>query len=211
MDPNNRAMKPQSVALHSKIHVAGFLALVLALVLIAAPAARAQNETVGQINVDYSYLRANSSGNGGTFSGDGGTILAGLALRGPISIVGEFQGYTFRDQPTGTKGQMLIYVFGPELQAPIHHSRWALSADVLFGGGYLRGENPVQTASENAFVFDFGPGIIANFHDRFSVQVVKVEYLMTNFERFNGAAGRQNDMRISTGFTFNIRRRDTYR
>jgi hypothetical protein len=34
---------------------------------------------------------------------------------------------------------------------------------------------------------------------------------MTNFERFNGAAGRQNDLRISTGFTFNIRTRRGYR
>jgi len=209
MEPNMTASSSQRVALQRKSLLAGVLAI--ALLLIAAPAARAQNESVGSINIDYSYLRANSSGNGGSFSADGGTILGRFNLRAPLSIVGELQGYSFRDQPTGTKGQMLIYVFGPELQVPIHRSRWAVSADVLFGGGYLRGENPVQTAAENSWVFDFGPGLIANFHDRFSVQVVKVEYLMTNFERFNGAAGRQNDMRISTGFTFNLQKRRGYR
>ena len=209
MDPNNTAMKSQTLARTRKALFAGFVAC--ALLLIAALPARAQRETVASINVDYSYLRADSSGNGGVFSGAGGTLLGSFNIRPPLSIVGEIQGYSFLGQPTGTKGQMVIYVFGPELQAPIFHSRWSLTADVLFGGGYLRGENPVQTASENAFVFDFGPGLIANVHDRWSIQVAKVEYLMTNFERFNGAAGRQNDLRISTGFTFNIRTRRGYR
>jgi hypothetical protein len=209
MDPNNIAMKSPAVAAQRKTLIAAIVAF--ALLLIAAPPARAQSENAASINVDYSYLRADSSGNGGVFSGAGGTVMGGFNIRPLLSIVGELQGYSFLGQPTGTKGQMVIYVFGPEVRAPIFHSRWALSADVLFGGGYLRGENPVQTASENSFVFDFGPGLIANVNDRWSIQVAKVEYLMTNFERFNGAAGRQNDLRISSGFTFNFRRNRGYR
>jgi hypothetical protein len=209
MDPNNTAMKSQTLAWKRKNLFAGLVAC--ALLLIAALPARAQNEHVASINVDYSYLRADSSGNGGVFSGAGGTVLGGFNIFPSLSIVGELQGYSFLGQPAGTKGQMVIYVFGPEVQAPIFHSHFALTADVLFGGGYLRGENATQTASENSFVFDFGPGLVANVNDRWSIQIAKVEYLMTNFERSNGASGRQNDMRISTGFTFNIRSRRGYR
>jgi hypothetical protein len=208
MEPNSTSNSSQRVAWQRKSFLAGFAAF--ALLFIAAPAARAQNENVGSINFDYSYLRLDSSGNGGAFSAVGGTVMGGFDIRGPLSIVGELQGYSFQGQPVGTKGQMLIYVFGPELQVPVHHSRLSLSADVLFGGGYLRGEESGQVASSNSFVFDFGPGLIANVRDRWSIQIVKVEYLMTNFQRNNGEAGRQNDMRISAGFTFNLQRRRSY-
>ncbi|MGB6431286.1 MAG: outer membrane beta-barrel protein [Candidatus Acidiferrales bacterium] len=208
MEPNRTSNSSHTVTWQRKNLLAALVTF--ALLLIAAPAARAQNTNVGSINVDYSYLRADSSGNGGVFSAVGGTIMGGFDIRGPLSIVGEVQGYSFQGQPVGTKGQMLIYVFGPELQVPIHHSPISVSADVLFGGGYLRGEESGQVASSNAFVFDFGPGLIANVRDRWSIQIVKVEYLMTNFARNDGAAGRQNDMRISAGFTFNFQRRRTY-
>jgi Outer membrane protein beta-barrel domain len=204
MEPNSSAMKSPTIAFQRK-SLAGLAAF--ALLLIASPAARAQDERAGSIDVDYSYLRLDSSGNGGIFSATGGTVEGAVALRGPLSIIGEVQGYSFQGQPAGTKGQMLIYVFGPELEVPIRHSRWAIQADVLGGGGYLRGEESGQVARENSFVFDFGEGLIVNVHDRWSIELVKVEYLMTNFQRTDGDAGRQNDMRISAGFIFNIQKR----
>jgi len=134
-------------------------------------------------------------------------VLGAFTIMPPLSIVGELGGYTFRGQPAGTSGQMFTYTFGPELQVPIHNSRWAASADVLFGGGYLRGEESGQTASENAFVMSIGVGLIANVRDRWSIEMVKVKYVSTGFQRTNGQPGLQNDMQISAGFIFNIQGR----
>ena len=162
-----------------------------------------------EVSTDYSYLRADSSGGGGSFNASGGSATAAWNVRPWLGLVGDFGAYQFADQPAGVDGRMFTYAFGPRFSTRSEHGTLRPFAQFLAGGASLTGNLNGQHASENGFALIAGVGVDARVQPHFSIRILEADYLMTRFDRTNNTPGFQNDLRVSTGivFRFDLSRR----
>ena len=79
--------------------------------------------------------------------------------------------------------------------------------DVLLGDAHARGTlSPENTGygGSTTFAFETGGGVQYPLSARWTLVPIQAEYLLTTFG--NGADNRQNDLRLSVGVLFRLRR-----
>jgi outer membrane immunogenic protein len=160
-----------------------------------------------EVSLNYSYLRANSSGTGGSFNANGASASAAWKIRSRLSIVADFGGYHFGSQFQGVDGRLLTYTFGPRITLPEYRGRWIPFGQLLLGAGRVSGTVGSLTAAENGFVMLAGGGLNARFRERLTIRVIEINYLMTRFVRVTDTPGTQNDIRVSSGLIFHFGRK----
>jgi hypothetical protein len=182
--------------------------LLLALLALLPLSARCQEQQV-EVSTEYSYLRANSSGGGGSFNALGGSANAVWNVKPWLGLVADFAGYHFEGQPAGVDARMFTYTFGPRYSFRGDRGRLHPFAQFLLGGTTLSASLTGQHAGENGFAILAGGGVDARVQTHFSIRIVEADYLMTRYDRVVGTPGYQNDLRISTGviFRFDVVRR----
>jgi hypothetical protein len=162
-----------------------------------------------EVSTDYSYLRANSSGGGGSFNASGGSATAVWNVKQWLGLVADFSGYHFGGQPAGVDARMFTYTFGTRFSPYFGHGPLHPFGQFLLGGATLSASLTGQHAGENGFTILAGGGVDARIQAHIAIRCVEVDYLMTRFDRTVGTPGYQNDLRVSTGlvFRFDIDRR----
>ena len=176
--------------------------------LVALAPVRAQCQIIpGEVSLNYSYLRANSSGTGGSFNTNGASASAAWKIKSQVSLVADFGGYHFGSQFQGVGGRLLTYTFGPRITLPEYRGRWVPFGQLLLGAGRVSGTVGSLTAAENGFVMLAGGGVNARFRERVTIRVLEVNYLMTRFVRVTGTPGTQNDIRVSSGMVLRFGRK----
>ncbi|MGB7549831.1 MAG: hypothetical protein WBM14_18995 [Terracidiphilus sp.] len=170
----------------------------------------------------YSYLRAvptMAAGNRLVWMNGGSTSIA-FNVNRYLGLVGDFGLYTnsevkFTGGYTGTVDvnnsnvAALTYLFGPRLSYR-KYDRIVPFAQVLFGGVHanlvtLAGctVNCTLLPTQSSFAMTAGGGLDLRVHRHFAIRIIQAEYLMTRFTSYTtGAAGMQNDMRLSSGIVF---------
>jgi len=181
--------------------------LLLALLALFPLSARCQEQQV-EVSTQYSYLRANSSGGGGSFNALGGSANAVWNVKPWLGLAGDFSGYHFEGQPAGVDARMFTYTFGPRYSFRRERGRLHPFAQFLLGGTTLSASLTGQHAGKNGFAILAG-GVDARVQAHLSIRIVEADYLMTRYDRVVGTPGYQNDLRISTGvvFRFDVDRR----
>jgi hypothetical protein len=178
----------------------------LLLALLALPAlfphsAWGQEQRV-EVSTDYSYLRANSSGGGGSFNALGGSATAVWNVKPWLGLAADFAGYHFEGQPASVDARMFTYTFGPRFSPRMGHGPLHFFGQFLLGGTTLSASLTGQHAGENGFAIMAGGGVDARVQTHLAIRCVEVDYLMTRYDRTVGTTGYQNDVRISTGLVF---------
>jgi hypothetical protein len=181
--------------------------LCLSLILFLLPMSANAQLLPKEVSVSYSFLQANSSGNGGAFNANGGNLTAVWMLKPRIDLLADFGGYHFGGQPGGVDGRLLTYTAGPRLSFRKESRRWTPFCQLLLGAGRVSGSSGNLTAAENGFVLLAGGGVNLRFRAHVDIHALEVNYLMTRFVRVTGTSGTQNDFRISSGLVFRLGRK----
>lgn len=176
-----------------------------ALVILSGCAATAQ-EHVAAVGANWTYIHSNVLPNCNCFGMQGGSgeLQVGLAPR--VSLLGDIT-VTHRGGLSPDGYALTQSVFSAGLRFRPVHARVEPFGDLLLGAAHAGGSlSPAKTGfgSGNAFAFQAGGGVFVPLSARWTLKPVQVNYLLTTFA--NGANNRQNDVRVSAGFDFRIRR-----
>jgi opacity protein-like surface antigen len=188
------------------------LALLCGALLLFAGASLAQDSPKFEAFGGYSYLRANSSGNGYNFNGGSGSLAYNFTPM--LGVVADFGGYHWSQ--TAADATVVTYLFGPKLA--FRHGPFTPFAQVLVGGAHASGSlygvncgvrvHPEGTPcnannSDNAFSMSAGGGVDWNATTHIGVRLFQAEYLLTKFSGFGANGGdNENNFRLSTGVVF---------
>ena len=190
----------------------------------AMPYARGMDAFTPRIEVflGYSYLQAVPElavGNRLVWLHGGSASVAFNLNRylGLVADVGDytnsqmrFQGaYTSTVNVNNANEAVLSYPFGPRLSYR-KYDRITPFAQVLAGGVHANAITLTNCTfsctllpSESAFAMTAGGGLDVRVYHHFAIRVIQAEYMMTRFTNYDtGAAGTQNDMRLSAGVVF---------
>jgi hypothetical protein len=178
-----------------------FLAALLAFAPLSAWCQNQQDQKL-EVSTSYSYLRANSSGGGGSFNNSGGTGEVVWNVRPWLGLVGDLGGYHFGGQASGVDEQLYTYTFGPRYRFRPRFGVLSPFAQALVGGTTLTGSLDGRHTGENGFAIIAGGGLDARIQSHFAIRILEVDYLMTRFDRTNNTPGIQNDFRASAGLVF---------
>ena len=190
--------------------LAGYFRWTLWLFLMAlflVPQSAWGQEAKLDLSADYSYLRANSSGGGGSFDSQGGNVTATWNWKPWLGVAADVAGYNFGGQPQGVTGRLFTYTGGPRLCSRSERTRWVFFAHALTGYAHLSGSVDGQSASANGFALIAGGGADWRILPRLAVRVFEADYLMTRVTRLTNTPGIQNDMRLSCGLVVYFGRR----
>jgi outer membrane protein OmpA-like peptidoglycan-associated protein len=189
-----------------------------------SPYSRGANLGVPRVELflGYSYVRALPTlavGNRIMWLNGGSTSVA-FNLNRYLGLVADFGAYTnSKVQYTGAYTStvnvdnpnvaVLSYLFGPRLSFR-QHDRFTPFVQALFGGAranqvILNGCTFSCTLlpTESAFAWTAGGGLDLRVRRHIAIRLIQAEYLMTGFSNYTtGAAGKQNDMRLSAGIVF---------
>jgi outer membrane immunogenic protein len=154
------------------------------------------------IGLDYAYVRANAGpAECGCFSmnGGGGNLVVNMAHG--FSLVADLQA-THANHINGTGQTITVfdYLFGPRYSYR-SRSRFTPYAQVLVGGSE-EFSNYGSMANGNAFALGAGGGVSRVMGRHFAWNIVEVDYVYSRLP--NAVNDHQNDLRVTTGFTFRI-------
>jgi hypothetical protein len=190
--------------------LAGYFRWTLWLFLMALfliPQSARGQEAKLDLSADYSYLRANSSGGGGSFNSQGGNVTGTWNWKPWLGVAGDVAGYNFGGQPPGVKGRLFTFTAGPRLCSRSERTRWVFFAHALAGYAHLSGSVDDQSASANGFALIAGGGADWRVFPGLAVRVFEADYLMTRVTRLTNTPGIQNDVRLSAGLVVYFGRR----
>jgi len=190
--------------------LAGYFRCTLWLFLMALfliPQSARGQEAKLDLSADYSYLRANSSGGGGSFNSQGGNVTGTWNWKPWLGVAGDVAGYNFGGQPPGVKGRLFTFTAGPRLCSRSERTRWVFFAHALAGYAHLSGSVDDQSASANGFALIAGGGADWRVFPGLAVRVFEADYLMTRVTRLTNTPGIQNDVRLSAGLVVYFGRR----
>lgn len=183
--------------------------LVTSLVLaFASVMAYGQNAHPLSIGASYTYVRSNILPGCSCFSLNGGSAEVQLGLTPHLALMGDATvvhkgGIT----PDGYTLTQLSYVGGLRFTPTKPKSRVSPFVEAAAGGANAFGSlSPSQTgfgSNSYAFAFQTGGGLEVHLHSKLTLIPVHVDYLLTTFQ--NGAANRQDDLRVSAGVKFRLR------
>jgi outer membrane immunogenic protein len=183
--------------------------LLLSLSFTALPfVAAAQQEHSLDVGAGYTYVHTNLLPGCNCFGMQGGSAQVQYALSNRIAAIGDVTvthaanlsvgryDLTQSDFTGGFRGMLLpgrprLQPFGDVL-AGVTHANGSLSPQRTgFGGG-------------TTFAFEVGGGIQVPLSSRWTLMPAEVHYLLTTFG--NGQADHQNDLRMTAGIFFRLRR-----
>jgi hypothetical protein len=180
---------------------------------------------MGEASVDYSlvvYHPAVSIANSRNLNGGGGSI--GINFGRFVTIKGELEGYgtttfTFHPQATPTasttpgtittQGNMLTYLFGPQLNFPIHN-KMRLFGEALFGGAhsnlyanFFSADQITSLApSNNGFAMAIGGGLDIKVLPHVLIRPGQFDYFLTRYEWPTLGINNQSNFRYQAGVVF---------
>lgn len=177
------------------------LALPLALRGQAIPNGSAVDD-IGRFEagLNYNYFHANAPpGQCGCFSlnGGSGTFIANLTPK--WSAVADIMlGHASNVNNTGQNITVFNYLFGPRYSYRTS-SRFVPYGEVLLGGA--KEDVNIQFAiNRNAFGFGVGGGVTTTLKPKLGLTIIQADWIYTRIP--NAVNNRQNDVRVSTGFTY---------
>lgn len=168
-------------------------------------AANAQEEPKVDVFAGYSYVRVNPSTAGTpNFSLNGGEASLSYHVKDWLSGVADFGGYTNGSLPvTGTSGTLSTYLFGPRVSYRSYR-RFTPFGEALFGVAHAGGTIAGGPGTHNVLGMAFGAGVNYRLTNRFSLQPLKVDYLLTRFSEGTPNNQTQNNLRASTGIVIHF-------
>jgi opacity protein-like surface antigen len=175
--------------------------ILIALLLMAAGAARAQEGRGFEVSGNYQYVRINPGNGASGINCQGGSGAFGAYLNASVGVIGEFGACKITGMPAGTTAHEMDFLFGPRLY--FHpHGRLYPYVQALFGSERLSaGATGVGSASTNAFAMTAGGGADITLTKHVTLRAVQFEYLYTHF---SGAS--QNNVRLQSGIVWRIGR-----
>lgn len=175
----------------------------LAAVLFCPCAARSQ-ELKFDTATNFSYLRATSTGAGGSFNNYGASASVAWNLKPWLGVISDLGVYQFTGQPAGVSGRLVTSAGGARY---IYHplwTRWVPFGQAMVGGVRLSGDQSGQRSGENGLAILAGGGVDAKLSPRFSIRCVEADYVMMRLNRANNTPGYHNDIRVSAGIVFHF-------
>jgi len=163
--------------------------------------ANAQEEPKVDVFAGYSYVRVNPSTAGTpNFSLNGAEASLTYHVKDWLSGVADFGGYTNGSLPvTKAAGTLSTYLFGPRVSYRSYR-RFTPFGEALFGVAHAGGAIAGSPGTHNVLGMAFGVGVNYRLNSRFSLEPLKVDYLLTRFSEGTLNNQNQNNLRASTGF-----------
>jgi hypothetical protein len=184
--------------------------LLLALAILFATAAFAQDAPKVEVAADYSYFREPQGGFLPSSSLNGGGVSAAYYFFKHVGLKAEFQDYgtygqsitvpastqgcnSLSDCQLSVSGSVFTYTVGPVLR--FHVKRFEPFAEVMVGGAHnniyrnifnactAQGEciNLSKLPNNTALDFVIGGGLDLPFREHFSFRLVQIDYVRTSF------------------------------
>jgi peptidoglycan-associated lipoprotein len=179
------------------------------LLALGTTLASAQSSHPVSVGASYTYVRTNILPGCNCFSLNGGGAQVQVGMTRRISLLAEVTvthagGITADQYDLG----QVTYTFGPRLWIRSPEARLQPFGEIKLGAahdfGSLSPERTFSGGGANAFAFETGGGLEVRLRHRISLVPVEANYLLTTFH--NGVDNRQNDLRLSAGVMFRIRR-----
>jgi hypothetical protein len=174
---------------------------------MSAAAGAAQNDHVVSLGADYTYVRTNILPGCSCFSLNGGGVQIQAGLLSHLSLLG-YVTLTHKGgiTPDNYALTQLTYTGGVRVRPFSTRARLRPFAEVMLGGastfGTLSPSRSGLGGGSNAFAFEPGGGLEFRIGSRLSMVPIEADYLLTTFS--NSANNRQNDVRLSAGFTIRL-------
>ena len=201
------------------------LLLACAIALVLAGVTTAQEETRGQVTIDYSYFRWNpglpSIFNSKNLNGGGGQAV--LFLNNWFGVAADLQGYASSTScassgnPLGFTGCASANLFTYQFGAQVKHrgGKFQPFAEVLPGGAHsnfygsvcrnITGICGFRSPSNNAFALAVGGGIDIAFGSKVAIRLFDADYQLTRFgNNFTNGNNSQSNFRFQTGIQFHF-------
>jgi outer membrane immunogenic protein len=194
--------------IRSSLRLRAFIVSAIALAFCASRPSAAQQDHPLSIGANYTYLHTNVVPGCDCFSMNGGGAQVEYGLRPHLSLLGDFTA-THEGGITPDHYDLTQFTFagGIRYRPAISFHRIQPFGDLLFGAAYTTGSlspNNTGFGSSTAFAFQTGGGVELRLSRRWTLVPVQADYLLTTFS--NGADNHQNDLRISAGLLFRLRR-----
>ncbi len=190
------------------------LAIAMLCVTVSSQAQREGAETGTavplEVTVAYSAAHINAPPGGcGCFWMTGGKIEENATLYRGFSVVAELAGqHVSNINPVHEDLSMVSYLFGPRYSRR-SISRFVPFVQILAGGVHgfdALFPNPNgSTITPDGFALATGGGLDINASRHFAIRVFQADYFLTTLP--NDSGNRENNLRLSAGIVFRIRRR----
>jgi outer membrane immunogenic protein len=190
-------------------HLRSAALLVLVLVLPWVLQAQAISMNGGNADVprlefgaNYNYFHANAPpGQCGCFMLNGGSGTAVYNITSKWAGVADLTvGHANNVNNTGQNVTIFDYLFGPRYTRRMS-SRYVPYGQVMLGGA-MEDVNFEFTINRNSFAVLAGGGVTTQLKHRFGLTLGEVDWIYTRIP--NAVNNRQNDLRITTGFTYHF-------
>jgi len=155
-----------------------------------------------ELGANYNYFHANAPpGQCGCFALNGGSATILMNLTGRWSGVADIA-VAHANQVDNTSQNITIvnYLFGARYSRR-NSSRFTPYGEAMFGGA-KEDVNFQFTINRNSFGLAAGGGVSTQLKRRFGVTIAQFDYVYTQIP--NAKNDRQNNIRISTGVTYNF-------
>ena len=178
------------------------LVLALGCAAMVPRLAAAQNGSLVDAGVGYSYVRTNAAaGDCGCFALNGGNGWVAFNFRRSLGIVGEIAvQHASNISGTGTDLTLTSYLAGPRY-IWTHAHRFRPFAQFLLGGAHASGTlAPGKSGlpgSPNAFALIGGGGLDIKLTRHIALRAFEADYYLTRFD--NGVNNHQNNPRLGAG------------
>jgi outer membrane immunogenic protein len=189
------------------LRIAALLALMLALPWALHAQAISNGSLSGdiprmEIGLNYNYFHANAPpGQCGCFSLNGGSATVIFNLKPAWSAVADVAvAHASNVNNTSQNITIVNYLFGPRYSRRTS-SRFVPYGEVLLGGA-KEDVNFQFTINRNAFGVSAGGGVTTQLKPRINMTIVQADWVYTRIP--NAKNDRQNNIRVSTGITFNF-------
>lgn len=160
------------------------------------------------VGADYSYVKTNILPGCNCVSLNGGGLQVEAGLTYHLAAVADF---TVEHRSGITQDSydltQTTYTFGARYLPLKGRTRLQPFAEFLLGGAHASGSlSPANTGfgGSNTFAFQTGGGVRLPLSSRILLEPVRIDYLFTKFG--NGANDQQNDLRVSVGVLFRLKR-----
>lgn len=175
-------------------------------VLLTASISSVGQTVHGDAALTYQWVHSNTQpGSCGCFGLNGGGVSASLDVFSRLAAVVDVSGaYEGNASPTANTLTLVSYLAGPRLYlrrpGPTAHHQLQPFAQVLLGTAHAGGGIAGAGDGTYAFATRAGGGLDLSVYKTFSVRLVQVDYLLTDFA--NTTNNHQNNFLLGTGVVF---------
>jgi hypothetical protein len=155
-----------------------------------------------EFGANYNYFHANAPpGHCGCFMLNGGSATVVYNINSTWAGVADLTlGHANNVNNSGQNITIFDYLFGPRYTRRMS-SRYVPYGQVMLGGA-REDVNFEFAINRNAFAVLAGGGVTTKLKNRFGLTLGEVDWIYSRIP--NAVNNRQNDLRISTGFTYHF-------